>query len=421
MSMPLKRWYLSLVALSLAATHPISAQSPAGQSAQMTETAPTPPESESPKQSRKAKNSWRVSPALRVDAEYDDNVFLLSSGRKDDVENPSSAEMISGRYADMEKGSDLLTTMSAGLVLKGPGLWGKPSVIAPEVSYELYTQNDHRSNVNAGFSVQQQAWAGGRLRLQGRVSPKYFVRNYLVDAIDRDGSGSITEDERMYAPGEYAEGEFGADYRLPLSKVTKRQRFGAAIQLGGGFSSRSYAAPFAGRNLHGPTAGAKLLLDLGRRLELDVGYDYTSLAAPRSAQVLLLNEADFDQDFNGNGTATDLDARVATLVDRSRKEHRAGATLHFEPSKPVDVTLGYEYRWRRYTSDQPLDVSHRGRKDARHQISSDIRFRLGKDLRLRLGGVHSRQNLNRTGDPGAAGEIDDYTRSQARLGLSYQM
>jgi len=48
-----------------------------------------------------------------------------------------------------------------------------------------------------------------------------------------------------------------------------------------------------------------------------------------------------------------------------------------------------------------------------------LRFRVAKDLRLRLGGIHSVQDLNRAGDP--AGEIDDYTRSQARLGLSYEL
>lgn len=408
------------LALSLALTGPLAAQSTAERSAQKADAAPVAAESYRSQRTRKAMNNWRVAPSIRIDAEYDDNIFLLGSGRKDNVEDPSSEEVISGRYADMKQASDLLTTVSAGFVLMGPGLFAKPALIVPELSYERYTQNAQRSNLGVGVSIQQEAWAG-RLRLQGKVTPKYFARNYLADAVDQDASGSITEDERVYAPGEYSEGEFAADYRFPLSKATKHHPFGVSIQLGGGFASRSYAAPLASRNLDGPMAGAKLLLDLGRRLELDLGYDYSSMAGASSTQVLLLNESDFGQDFNGNGTQDDLDARVATLVDRSRKEHRAGATLQFELSKPVDVALGYEYRWRQYTSNQPLDVSHRGRKDARHQVSGDIRFRLTKDLRFRAGGVHSRQGHNRSGDPGSLGEIDDYTRSQARLGLSYEL
>lgn len=412
--------YICYLALSLALTGPAAAQSSTDQSARQAEAASLSAEPRRSERSRKTKKTWRVAPSIRIDAEYDDNIFLLDSGRKDNVEDPSSAEVISGRYADMKQASDVLTTVSAGFVLKGPGLFAKPALITPEVSYERYTHNAQRSNVGVGVSIQQEAGAG-RVRLKGKVTPRYFARNYLTDAVDQDANGSITEDERVYAPGEYSEGEFAADYRLSLSKATRRHPFGVSIQLGGGFSSRSYAAPLPSRNLDGPMAGAKLLLDLGRRLELDVGYDYSSMAGASATQVLLLNESDFNQDFNGNGTTTDLDARVATLVDRSRREHRAGATLQLELGKPLDLTMGYEYRWRQYTSSQPLDVSHRGRKDARHQVSGDLRFRLAKDLRVRIGGVHSRQDQNRNGDPGSLGEVDDYTRSQARLGLSYEL
>jgi hypothetical protein len=383
------------------------------------------PEGASSKKSLEAahvsKRSWRVSPSFQVDAEYDDNVFLLAGSRKDDVAAPSSAEVTSGRYADMKKAGDVLTTMSAGLNVKGPGLMGKPSLIVPELSYELYAQNSERSNVNLGLSIQQEAWAHGRLRIQGNLRPSYFARNYLADAVDQDSDGSISDAERVYARGEYREGQFGADYRVPLTRSSKKRPFGASLQVGGGVYGRSYDAPLGGRNLHGPVAGAKLLLDLGRRLEFDLGYDYASLAASVTDQVLLLNESDFGQDLNGNGSNSDFNARVLTPVDRSRNEHSLGATLRFEPSKRTDLTLGYEHRWRRYTSEEPLDVANRGRRDSRHQLSADLRFRLAKDLRLRLGGIHSSQNLNRTGDPGSTGEIDDYTRSQARLGLNYEL
>jgi len=360
-----------------------------------------------------------VSPALGVAAQYDDNVFYLSPTRKSDVSAPSGGQLISGRYNDMKSATDVLTTMSAGFTLKGPGLMGKTSVLTPEVSYDLYTQNTARSNVSLGLSLQQELWSDGRLRLQGRLTPSYFARNYMADAVDQDSNGSISEAERVYATGEYREGELGADYRLPLAKATRSHPFGAVLQLGGGYYSRSYGAPLTGRDLHGPTTSAKLLFDLGHRVDLDLGYDFASVGAPPSDQVLLLNEPDYGQDLNGNGTATDLNARVLTMVDRSRKEHNLGASLRFGPSQGMDVKLGYEYRWRRYTSNEPLDGVNSGRVDKRHQISADLRFRLMKDLRLRLGGAHSTQKLNRAGD--TAGEIDDYTRSLGRLGLSYQM
>ena len=396
------------------------AQTPSVQSSVVEQPAPAAESKKSKKASRRDA-VWRVSPSFRVDAEYDNNVFLLAPDKKNNVAAPSGAEVTSGRYADMKNARDVLTTMAAGVTLKGPGLTGKPFLIAPDVSYELYAQNTERSHVSLGLSIQQQAWADGRLRLQGRLTPSYFARNYLTDAVDQDTNGSIAEEERVYTHGEYRESQLGADYRLPIVKSRRKHPFGAAVQLGGGYYSRSYDTPLNGRDLQGPMGSAKLLLDFGRRVELDVSYDYSSLGASRSNQVLLLNEADFGQDFNANGTATDLDARVATMVDRSRNEHSLGATLRFKPSKLMELILGYEHRWRRYTSGEALDVANRGREDARHQLSGDLRFRVTKDLRLRVGGVHSSQNLNRSGDPGSAGEIDDYTRSQARLGLSYEL
>ena len=397
-----------------------SAQTPAVQSRVAEQPAPAAEAKKSKKASR-PDAGWRVSPSFRVDAEYDNNVFLLAPNKKDNVAAPSGAEVTSGRYADMKNASDVLTTMAAGLAVKGPGLMGKPSLIAADVSYELYAQNTERSNVGLGLSLQQQTWAGGRLRLQGRLTPSYFARNYLTDAIDQDASGSITDNERVYTHGEYRESQLGADYRLLLVKSRRKHPFGAAVQLGGGYYSRSYDTPLTGRDLQGPVGSAKLLLDLGRRVGLDVSYDYSSLGASRSNQVLLLDEADFGQDFNANGAATDLDARVAAMVDRSRKEHSLGATLQVQPSKVLALIVGYEHRWRRYTSEEALDVANRGRQDGRHQFSGDVRLRMTKDLGVRIGGVHSSQNLNRSGDPGSAGEIDDYTRSQARLGLSYEL
>jgi hypothetical protein len=385
---------------------------------QTPETRASRPKSESSKRAEKNKG-WRIAPTLRLGAEYDNNLFLLSTSKKDDVANPSAAAVTSGRYAEMESANDVLTTMSAGLSLKGPGLFGRSSLVSPEVAYELYARNTARSNVSLGLSLQQDLSAGSRVRFKGRLMPSYFARNYMADAVDQDLSGSITPEERVYATGEYRESELGADYRLRLAKSTKKHGIGASLQVGGGYYDRSYDAPFAGRDLHGPILGAELLMELGRRISFEVSYDYSSLSATASNQVLLIDEPDFGQDLNGNGTASDLNARVLTMVDRSKREHSLGASVLLELSRPVDLSLGYEHRWRRYTSAQSLDVVNRGRRDQRDQVSADLRFRLAKDLRLRLGAVHAVQDLNRAGDP--AGEIDDYTRSQARLGLGYEL
>ena len=364
---------------------------------------------------------WHLTPALQVDVGYDDNVYLLTATKKLDLAAPSTAEITSGRYANMESTNDVLTMLSTGVALKGPGLMGKSSELSPSLEYELYTRNSERSNLRLGLSLQQELWADTRLRLQGRLTPSYFARNYLADAVDRDASGTISADERVYAAGEFRESELAADYRIPLAKRTKKGHFGATLELDGGYYGRTYDAPFGGRDLKGPTTGAKLLFDLGRGTDLDLAYDFAALGATVTPQVQLLDEPAFGQDFNGNGTTTDLNTRLVSMADRSRKEQSLGASLRFDLSRAASLALGYEHRWRRYTSNEPLDASSNGRRDARNQVSADLRVRLAKDLRMRLGGVRSAQKLNRGGDPGATGEIDDYNRYQGSLGLSYEL
>lgn len=394
------------------AGHAALAQTPAANAA-LSHTGKSRPE--------KPGSRWHLTPALRVDVGFDDNVFLLQTSKKDNVAAPSAADVTSGRYAGMESANDVLTTLSTAVALKGPGLLGKTSVVSPAVDYELYTRNSERSNVRLGLSLEQELWAESRLRLQGRLTPSYFAKNYLADAVDGDGNGSVSDAERVYAGGEYRESELGAGYRFPLARSSRKRPFGAELQLDGGYYGRTYDAPFTGRDLKGPTAGAKLLLDLGRRVSLALAYDFASLSATPMAQVQLLDEIEFGQDFNGNGTATDVDARALTMVDRSRREQSLGTALSLDLSRAADLALGYEHRWRRYTSEQPLDVSNNGRRDTRNQASARLRLKLAKDLRLRLGGIRSVQSLNRAGDPGSTGEIDDYTRYQGSLGLSYEL
>ena len=369
----------------------------------------------------KSASSWRVSEALIAGAEFDDNLFLVAPNKKDNIAAPSADDRTSGRYANMESAYDILTSFSAAVAVKGPGLKGRSLELSPEVDYDRYTQNTERSNVRLGLSLKQELWADSRLRLQGQFMPSFFAKNYLADAADLDANGSISDNERQYASGEYREATMGGDYRIPLAKSTKKHPFGVALQLDGGYYQRTFDDPFPGRDLNGPNAGAELLVDLGRRVTANLSYAFAPLGATTTQEVVLLDEAGFGQDFNNNGSTTDQDVRVVTGVDRSRRERGVGASLQFSLSKSADLGLGFEHRWREFTSTEPLDVSNNGRLDARNQWSTDLRVRLMKDLRLRLGGAYTAQTTNRSGDPSSTGEVDDYTRYQGSLGLSYEL
>jgi hypothetical protein len=364
---------------------------------------------------------WRVSASFRLGAEYDDNVFLLDAGRKDAVASPTAAEVASGRYADMDDAADLVTTLGAALELKRPGLSGRTLTITPAAAYELYARNSARSNVVLGLSFEQDLPRSSRLRLLGRVSPEHFTKNYLADAVDGDLNGSISDAERRYDAGEYREAEASLDYRFRVAKSTRDHRFGASLQLGAGYYDRAYAEPFGGRDLAGPTAEARALLTLSRRVSADVTYGFASLSGDPADQVVLLDEADFGEDFNGNGNSIDPDVRVVTLVDRSRTEHSLGGEVRFEVSRRVDLDVGYEHRWRSYSSDEPLDVTHLDRRDSRDRFGAELGMRLSPRVKLRLGGEVASQDTNRPGDPGAADDTSDYTRFRAGLGLTYAL
>ena len=76
-----------------------------------------------------------------------------------------------------------------------------------------------------------------------------------------------------------------------------------------------------------------------------------------------------------------------------------------------------EYRWRRFSSNEPYDAANHGRRDQRLQVGVDLERRLRRGVRLLAGVRYGSQGLDRRTDLGAEGAVDDYTKLQARLGL----
>ena len=366
-----------------------------------------------------AHGGWKISATIGATGTYDDNPFLLSPTKKSELEAPSAGQVTSGKYVNMTSATDLVTLLSGSLEFKGRGISGQTVRVIPRADYELYGQNSERSNLGLRLDLEQDLGHGGRIRAQGSYAPSYFAKNYLADAVDGNADLVISSDERVYRPGQYREAELGGDLRFRLVKAAKHHPFGAAIQVGGGYYDRAYDSPFATRDLNGPLLDATLLLDLGRSVRLDLSYDFASLGATPGDMVELLDEPDFSQDFNNNGNTTDLNVRVVAPVDYSRKEHNLGAALRFALGRRSDLKLDFVHRWRHFSSTEPLDVSNRDREDWRNQLGGELDHGLGRHLDLRLGGSWTRQKLNRAGDPGAQGEVNDYTHAQALLGLTY--
>src|SRR5215813_8233174 len=99
----------------------------------------------------------------------------------------------------MESSGDIVTMLRGVAQVTGPGIGGRRLTLKPQVEYDAYARNAKRRNLTLSLGIEQAFRHDGRLRLQARMMPSYFVKNYLADALDRNGDGSISPNERIYA------------------------------------------------------------------------------------------------------------------------------------------------------------------------------------------------------------------------------
>ena len=364
--------------------------------------------------------SWR--PAARVEGgfEYDDNPFLLNTDKQAKLESPSAGDRTSGRFEDMESVSDQIVIPALVLGAKGPGLGGRTLEIRGNFAYEYNLQNTRRKHADLGLMLQHSISRAGRVRFDAGWQTSAFSKNYLADAVDLNGDGNIASGERRYDAALQRQIDLSLGYKHRLLTPTKRRRFGLAAELAATYGDKRYDAPFSGRTLTGPGGAVALAAEFGRRWTLGVNYSYAKLEADRTREVLILDETDFGQDLNGNGNATNTNARTVQAVDRSRREQHIGATLEGALGKRITATLGYDRRTRSFTSGEPFDVADNGRDDKLNEFAAALTFGLGRAMELEIGGKHLKQSTNRAGDPASTGEVDDYARNIASTALRYR-
>lgn len=359
---------------------------------------------------------WQFRPTFLTDAEFDDNVFLLPDAKKGKLVAGAPAGT---HYADMVSASDVITTLRAQLAFDGPGIAGKRIKIVPELGYDFYARNAERRTATYGVSLAQKTTRGGLVRLKAAIQPQTFFKNYLVDAVDQDGSGSIDPGEKLYSAARQGETTVEGDYTLRLRKQSSPSTVGAALRLGGGWYSRTNNTAFTARDLKGPTLGAKLLLDVAGNARVELGYSLASLSAPRMLNVVLVDEGQFNRDFNNNGNATDVNVRTVQMVDRSRSEQELSAAFGTDVGR-ADVAVEYAHRTRHFSSAEPYDAANNGRRDARNEFGGTVRYNLGNAVRVRASAQRGAQTLNRATAAAATGDVADYTRVRTSIGLEYR-
>lgn len=388
----------------------------AAQDAQRTDTAqPASPMGKEKKAKKKKSRSWKGSVRVRGDFTYDDNLFLLSGDQKRDLENAGPAEQISGRFRNMTDAAAFIFTPVVEFELQGPGVAGRKLELKAETGYNIYFSNSERNHVELALSAAQATSKNGRTRLRFKLVPDYFQKNYLADATDL--TGSVTADERVYLPGRYREWEMMLDYR---HRLLGGEDASLAAWIGAGYGRRRYDAPFIGRNRNVPLAAVGIDANVTKRWELDFRYEFAAADSPRTNEVVILDEADFGVDFNGDSDALDIDLRTVQAVDRTHSDQRFLAESQFELTKRLGFGLAYERRRRHYSSQERFDVAHNRRTDDRDVIEAVVLYKLVKGTWLRAGYAYARQQSNRAGDPGLLGEITDFRRNRIVFGLQHR-
>ena len=267
------------------------------------------------------------------------------------------------------------------------------------------------------MEIEQDLRRGRQVQLHADFVPSYFDRNYLADAIDADVDLSIQGDERVYRSGDYRGFELRADYQHRLLDSRRDRPLRVYVVVGLGLSSRTYSAPFTVRDHSGPTLRAQLRVEPRRSLTLRSTYDLGLLSSPVRNQVVLIDEILLGEDLNGNLNSTDENVRVISLVDRSRSEHQLEQRATWTASDRLEVVGVLAYRWRRFSSQERLDIANRDRTDRRLELAGSAEYRLRPGLRLFGGASFANQRLNQLEDLGGEGAIDDYTRAQAHIGV----
>jgi len=368
------------------------------------------------------REGWHVTPGFRILQTFDDNPFLLSDAGKAGLSALSASSLTSGRYTNMAGTSDNITSMRGGLNAEGPGILGRKLTLGADTRYEYYQRNARRRNMFYDLKVAQALGHGSHLGARAELQPKYFFRNYLAGAVDLNGDGTIQSAERVYSAGTYSDQEFTGEFRQRLVKSTDDRPFGAQFTLQAGHKTRTYQQPFETRGYRGPFAGVVGVLNLTAGAGLEGQYRRSSLRSTPGSAVLLLNEPDFNQDLNGNGTTTDLRVRSVQAVDFSRIQQDMAARFRARPTDAVETTLSYGLRLRNFESKQPYDVYNNTRHDRRDRVGLDMAYRFSPRMFVHFGGRGEIQKLTKTLRPTATIDgITAYTQKGFYLSWSQQL
>ncbi len=356
------------------------------------------------------KDGWETRWQTRAEIERNDNVFKLSAPQKSRMVRNDSADVVSGRFRDMESVSDV--TFSSALEVEAStkaGLFQRSLSLAGRIDFNHYFNNSKKDHVDLELSISQKISKRGKITLRWNYVPSYFVKNFLADVTDL--TGNVSRSERVYKDGVFSEWDIAVAYRHQFPKWI--------VDITGdilvGYRGKSYQDPFTGRNEKTFTGGLAFELDLTRWWSVDLSYLFEPVKSPVTPEVLILSEFDYRIDFNNDRDFADN--RAVLPVDRSHQTQLLKVASAFKPIKNIMLYTRIEVVLKDYTSLQLIDPTHKDRNDTRTTIEFGFDYRIFSGFHLKAEYKHMTQKTNRREDPDYIGEITDYDINIVRGGI----
>jgi hypothetical protein len=361
-----------------------------------------------------ASADWKLKAGFEAGWRYDTNIFNLSPSQISSLRAPGPGDILSGRFRDMASPGDHIVQPTFSLALEGRGLFREKLAIRASAQYEVYARSSRRNNLEAELGLKQDLGRRASIKIGARYLPKYFRKNFLLDAI-AGATGQVLPEDRIYAAGIYREEELqaGWEYRLLTRKQTKA--FSLTAEIDGWIGRRTYET-FRGRDRDILGFQGAAVFGLGGGTELVGGYGHERSQSPIVSEVLVLDEPMFGVDFNADGDLLDDNVRVVSAVDRSFRTDEFFARLNVAPAKGTRLGFRVSRTLRHFLSTEPHD-GYSGRTNRRWTFRADLERKISDHWSLFAGYAYTNQKIDRID---VTEDEADYAKHVARAGIAWR-
>jgi len=353
--------------------------------------------------------------SLKLNTEWSDNVFKLSEKQMDRFNLNNPGDEISGRYNDMESINDLIFSIEPKFKMETKnGLFKRMFSLTGKLNYQFYSRNTKKSFFKLSLSAKQKVSKNGTIIIKAKYIPSSFKKNYLLDATDT--TGSVSSSERIYHEAVYSKTDLSGAYRHRFNMGSLKINSDFFM----GYGNKSYNDEFPGRNQDAFYAGVALKLKPSKLWDLYLEYTYESVKSPITKEVMILDEPDYQIDFNNDGDFADNNRRTEQTVNRSHYSNNLEFVFSVMPVKRLAIYAGAELTFKDYLSSEPIDPNYKDRNDSRTEFMLGFEYQILKKLSLMVEYKNINLQTDRPEDPGSVGEETDYITNIVKAGIQWK-